>query len=450
MSDIALAVNNVSKKYKIGVAKTRHNTLRDEIVHGFKSLARMKGRSAGAPNDTVWAVKDISFELKRGEALGIIGRNGAGKSTLLKILSRITEPSTGRCEIYGSMGALLEVGTGFHGELTGRENVYLNGAILGMKKVEIDRKFDEIVAFAEVEQFIDTPLKRYSSGMQVRLAFAVAAHMEPEILIVDEVLAVGDLNFQSKCVGKLGDVARQGRTVLFVSHNMGAVTNLCTTGMWIDHGKVQMHSDVKSVVDAYVKRQPGATQGVATNWKRMGTGEARVISARLLDVNGEDCAAFMMGETVVVEFDVEFYSGAPNVNLTVEFTRKEMGLRILHLQNDDVGFAVQQAQPGRRRFRVELPNCMLYPTSYEILICVWVAGKTIDYAEGVAEFAMIQSGVTKRMSSLTDHREAIYFSPSVWKNVPLPQSIPAASPFGGLDVGSPSDAHGAPRPAECE
>ena len=185
------------------------------------------------------------------------------------------------------MSSLLEVGTGFHGELTGRENVYFNGAILGMKKQEIDRKFDEIVAFAEVEKFIDTPLKRYSSGMHVRLAFAVAAHMEPEILVVDEVLAVGDLNFQNKCIGKLGDVARQGRTVLFVSHNMGAVANLCTTGMWIDRGTVQMQSDVKSVVDAYIKRQAGATQGVPTNWKRMGTGDARMVSARLSDREGK-------------------------------------------------------------------------------------------------------------------------------------------------------------------
>src|SRR5262249_31130806 len=245
MNEIAIKVQHLSKRYKIRFAAGRHDTLRDEITDGFKSLFRPNGRPStlGAPStlsNSFWAIKDVSFEVKKGEVLGIIGRNGAGKSTLLKILSRVTEPTEGEATIHGRVGSLLEVGTGFHSELTGRENIYLNGAILGMKKAEIDRKFDEIVAFAEVEKFIDTPVKRYSSGMHVRLAFAVAAHLDTETLIVDEVLAVGDASFQKKCLGKMGKVSREGRTILFVSHNMGALSNLCTTGLWIHNGQTML------------------------------------------------------------------------------------------------------------------------------------------------------------------------------------------------------------------
>ena len=226
-------------------------------MDGLKSLfrrdrQRSRSTSALSVHDTIWALKDVSFEVKHGEVLGLIGRNGAGKSTLLKILSRITEPTAGRAEIHGRVGSLLEVGTGFHRELTGRENIYLNGAILGMRKAEIDRKFDEIVAFAEVEKFLDTPVKRYSSGMYVRLAFAVAAHLEPEILLVDEVLAVGDAAFQKKCLGKMDAVAKEGRTVLFVSHNMAAVSRLCARALWIDQGQVKHLSSPEEVVAAYL------------------------------------------------------------------------------------------------------------------------------------------------------------------------------------------------------
>src|SRR5450830_1443529 len=239
MTDIVIKAENIGKKYVIGHQAERggYTALRDVLMQNARTLwNKTKDLATGKPiiqGDTmeeVWALKDVSFEIRRGEAVGIIGRNGAGKSTLLKILSRITEPSTGRVTIKGRVASLLEVGTGFHPELTGRENIYLNGAILGMSRAEIRRKFDEIVAFAEVAQFLDTPVKRYSSGMYVRLAFAVAAHLEPEVLIVDEVLAVGDASFQRKCLGKMNDVASGGRTVLFVSHNMAAVEGLCTRG----------------------------------------------------------------------------------------------------------------------------------------------------------------------------------------------------------------------------
>src|SRR5438445_3846127 len=269
MSNIAIRVDDLSKQYTIGLAQRRHDTLRDQIMDSLRSIFRSNGHrfAFGQRSDsstTIWALKDISFEIKHGEVVGVIGRNGAGKSTLLKILSRITEPTTGRVEIYGRIGSLLEVGTGFHGELTGRENIYLNGAILGMRRGEIENKFDQIVAFAEVEKFIDTPVKRYSSGMYVRLAFAVAAHLEPELLIVDEVLSVGDAAFQRKCLGKMSDVAREGRTVVFVSHNMIAVQQLCHRAVWLDEGRIRCDGPSTHVVAEYL--QAGADHAMERTW----------------------------------------------------------------------------------------------------------------------------------------------------------------------------------------
>jgi lipopolysaccharide transport system ATP-binding protein len=259
MSEIAIQVEDVSKRYYIGKKQNNYRTMRDTMADALASPFRragklLRGQATGAAelDETIWALKDISFEVKRGEIVGIIGRNGAGKSTLLKILSRITEPTEGRANLYGRVGSLLEVGTGFHPELTGRENIYLNGAILGMGREEIERKFDEMVDFAEIEKFIDTPVKHYSSGMYVRLAFAVAAHLEPEILLVDEVLAVGDIAFQKKCLGKIGDVAHQGRTVLFVSHNMAPIRQLCTSGILLDRGGVKKSGSADECVDDYL------------------------------------------------------------------------------------------------------------------------------------------------------------------------------------------------------
>ena len=259
MTDLAIRVTNLGKRYRIGNAPDRYNTLRDTIMGAIKSPIRRirQGFLPGADgkgNETniIWALKDVSFDVHQGQVLGVIGRNGAGKSTLLKILSRVTEPTAGEVEIRGRVGSLLEVGTGFHPELTGRENIYLNGAILGMRRFEIDQKFDEIVDFSGVEKFIDTPVKRYSSGMYLRLAFAVAAHLEPEILVVDEVLAVGDAEFQRKCLGKMNDVAQEGRTVLFVSHNMSAILRLTQESIVLDRGKVIMRGPTIEAVDYYM------------------------------------------------------------------------------------------------------------------------------------------------------------------------------------------------------
>jgi lipopolysaccharide transport system ATP-binding protein len=265
MSDIVIVAENLSKCYLVGhrsAQRERNVTLRDVISREARNFARkaadfVQGRQIvqGDEVEEYWALKDVSFEVKRGEVLGIIGRNGAGKSTLLKILSRITEPTQGRVILRGRVASLLEVGTGFHQELTGRENIFLNGAILGMARVEILRKFDEIVAFAEVEEFLDTPVKRYSSGMYVRLAFAVAAHLEPEILIVDEVLAVGDVEFQKKCLGRMSDIVnKEGRTILFVSHNMGAIERLCTQGICLEKGRTLYAGEISDVIASYLSR----------------------------------------------------------------------------------------------------------------------------------------------------------------------------------------------------
>ena len=258
MSKTAIRVENLGKQYNIGAPQIKYQTLRDKMADAVK-------RREKAADHYIWALKDVSFEVKEGQVLGVVGRNGAGKSTLLKILSRVTEPTEGSIEIRGRVGSLLEVGTGFHPELTGRENIFLNGAILGMKRIEIDKKFDEIVDFSEVEKFIDTPVKRYSSGMYLRLAFAVAAHLEPEILVVDEVLAVGDAEFQKKCLGKMSDVAQQGRTVLFVSHNMSAVLRLTQETLVIDHGKLLMRGPTPEAIDYYLSK--GLTEEGQKVWQ---------------------------------------------------------------------------------------------------------------------------------------------------------------------------------------
>ncbi len=251
--DVAIRVRGLGKKYQIGGSQEKYLTMRDAIVNSVKSpFHRILHRNSDPTANEFWALKDVSFDVEQGEVVGIIGRNGAGKSTLLKILSRVTTPTEGTIELHGRVGSLLEVGTGFHPEMTGRENIYLNGSILGMKKTEIEQKFDEIVKFAEIDQFLDTPVKRYSSGMYVRLAFAVAAHLEPEILVVDEVLAVGDAQFQKKCLGKMGEVAKEGRTVLFVSHNMAAVQSLCKKAMLINAGKIVDFDQTDSVISQYL------------------------------------------------------------------------------------------------------------------------------------------------------------------------------------------------------
>ncbi len=315
MSDIAVRVQNLGKRYRIGKMQERHDTLRDTLMANARASLRWLARNGhgASEGEWIWALRDVSFEIKRGEVVGIIGRNGAGKSTLLKILSRITEPTEGYAEIYGRVGTLLEVGTGFHPELTGRENIYLSGAILGMRKREIERKFDEIVAFAEIEKFIDTPVKRYSSGMYVRLAFAVAAHLEPEILLVDEVLAVGDTFFQKKCLGKIGDVAREGRTVLFVSHNMGAVDALCTRAIHLADGEVRKIGGTAEIVTNYLSELFSDNTDDLERLRLPGLGkEAKFKVIRLLSDDGVNV---MFGHSL--EFGLTVWSNHDFKNLSI-------------------------------------------------------------------------------------------------------------------------------------
>jgi lipopolysaccharide transport system ATP-binding protein len=301
MSDVAIRVESLGKRYHVGRRK-RSNSLRESLAHAvtapWRRLLRLD-KEGGNGADTFWALEDVSFEVRRGEVVGIVGRNGAGKSTLLKVLSRITEPSAGEVAITGRVGSLLEVGTGFHPELTGRENVFLNGAILGMARAEIARKFDEIVAFSEVERFIDTPVKHYSSGMYVRLAFAVAAHLEPEILIVDEVLAVGDAAFQKKCLGKMGDVSRAGRTVLFVSHNLGAVRGLCSRGLWFDSGRLARDGDVQTAITRYMDSI--AECGFESIGKAGAGDRLQITSVVLKNSAGQPTTQLHAGEALTVE-----------------------------------------------------------------------------------------------------------------------------------------------------
>jgi lipopolysaccharide transport system ATP-binding protein len=319
---LAIHVEALGKRYRIGLAPQRYQTLGENITRFFSAPLRTI-RSGRAPVldgvDTIWALRDISFTVKEGEVLGIIGRNGAGKSTLLRLLSRITEPTEGTLTIRGRVGSLLEVGTGFHPELTGRENIFLNGAILGMKRREIERKFDEIVAFSEVEQFIDTPVKRYSSGMYLRLAFAVAAHLEPEILVVDEVLAVGDAEFQRKCLGKMGDVAQQGRTVLFVSHNMSAILRLTQETIVIDKGKLVLRASSSEAVDYYLSA--GHAKAGERFWDLdevpSSAAPFRPIALRLRDSRGQVVDTIRSTEPCTIE--MEYSLGAPLTGLRVGF-----------------------------------------------------------------------------------------------------------------------------------
>src|SRR3954471_4506471 len=316
----AIRVDGISKAYQIGATqgKYTYRTLQEEIIALPRRLIKRVVDSLPS-EETFWALQDVSFEVGQGEVVGIIGRNGAGKSTLLKILSRITQPTRGRADIYGRVGALLEVGTGFHPELTGRENIFLSGAILGMRKAEIARQFDAIVDFAEVEQFIDTPTKRYSSGMYMRLAFAVAAHLEPEILLVDEVLAVGDAAFQKKCLGKMEQVSGEGRTVFFVSHNTQAVRQLCTRGILLEHGRVVADGPVDSTLSIYNQRlremRVDAETSINNPQNRRGQGTIRVTAVSVEDLEGNERYTFAMGDTV--RFRLSFTTQATLKGLAV-------------------------------------------------------------------------------------------------------------------------------------
>ncbi|MGH9347682.1 MAG: ABC transporter ATP-binding protein [Vicinamibacterales bacterium] len=363
MAATALRVNGIGKQYRIGARQARPDQLRDRIA-GAASAAfgrLLNRRRASAEETMIWALRDVSFDVRQGDVVGIIGGNGAGKSTLLKILSRITEPTEGTAEVRGRVGSLLEVGTGFHPELTGRENIFLNGAILGMRRAEIARKFDAIVAFAGVERFIDTAVKHYSSGMYVRLAFAVAAHMEPDLLIVDEVLAVGDVHFQKKCLGKMNEVSRQGRTILFVSHNLDAVQRLCSRGLLIDRGRVAADGPMGEVVTKYRAGDTcGEGLGVFNPASRRGRGWAEIADVRLMTPEGYRTGARAADQDLVFEIDLAARAGdgARLRGLVVELViSSDEGHPLCSVMNvDDEGVDLPDAAACTVRVRIPAPT----------------------------------------------------------------------------------------------
>jgi lipopolysaccharide transport system ATP-binding protein len=392
-------VESLSKQYRLGERQAGYSTLRETLAGGMSALGKRLRRNGNKQAHMVWALRDINFEVRPGEVIGIIGRNGAGKSTLLKILSRITEPTSGRVELYGRVSSLLEVGTGFHPELTGRENIYLNGAILGMKKVEIEDKFDEIVAFAEIEKFIDTPVKRYSSGMYVRLAFAVAAYLEPDILIVDEVLAVGDLMFQKKCLGKMHDVTQKGRTVLFVSHNMMAVKSLCTRVILLDAGRVASEGSVDQVIDTYLTAgtEMSRTGVVPEDVPRSGTGEAHIRQVELLDVSGRPISQLYFGQPFRLTLTVEVSSRIDDTVVGVGISSLD-GTRIATSYNIEGGREAMSLPEGIYKLSVEL-NVTLLPRRYTLdVFMAHVDGADIDVVNRTLEFEAL--GVAEQG---TDH-----------------------------------------------
>jgi lipopolysaccharide transport system ATP-binding protein len=354
-----------------------------KVGHTVTEARKVEAERKGS--EQFWALKDVSFDVQPGEVLGLIGGNGAGKSTLLKILTRITAPTSGEAEINGRVGSLLEVGTGFHPELTGRENVYMNGTILGMKKREIDRRFDEIVAFAEIDQFLDTPVKRYSSGMYVRLAFAVAAHLDPEILIVDEVLAVGDAAFQKKCLGKMGAVAREGRTILFVSHNMAAIENLCSHCLQLQAGTVAGNGVTDEIIARYLRKAldaTGAVKGLSERTDRSGSGAVVLTDFQLEDATGHPVAALQSGADAILAFTLANRTGAPVQHLDAGFsihdTAGHQVLAILYSSYQSQEWVLTSA---RGCLRCRLPHLPLAAGRYRIGARLTIRGEEADWPQ---------------------------------------------------------------------
>jgi lipopolysaccharide transport system ATP-binding protein len=380
MAQPIISARNISKRYRLG-ATHAHDTLRDRITHSLRSMT--SGKSSEQNGDQIlWALEDVSFDVDQGDVVGVVGRNGAGKSTLLKILSRITEPTSGEIRVRGRLASLLEVGTGFHPELTGRENIFLNGAILGMKQSEVRKKFDAIVAFSEVEKFLDTPIKRYSSGMYVRLAFAVAAHLEPEILVVDEVLAVGDAQFQSKCLGKMGEVAREGRTVLFVSHNMAAVTALCRNGILLQGGRLTKAGPIDGIISSYVgATSQGAHQFTAAT--RNGSGLVRITNFEVSSSGAPNIV--VCGAKMVFTISYE----AQKADLPIQFVIgvfDGFNVRVLYLDSQ-VDATLPSNFPRRGKVRLEFGDeFSLNPGRFSINIGARVRGELVDHIKQALVF----------------------------------------------------------------
>jgi lipopolysaccharide transport system ATP-binding protein len=400
-----IEVKHLSKQYNIGVDKT-YKTLSDSLTSAIRNPLNTLKNSRKL-NNTFWALKDVNFEVEHGEVLGIIGRNGAGKSTLLKVLSRITHPSEGEIRMHGRVGSLLEVGTGFHPELSGRENVYFNGAILGMKKKEIDEKFYEIVKFSGVETFLDMPVKRYSSGMQVRLAFSVAANLDPEILLVDEVLAVGVAAFQKKCIGKMNEVAEGGKTILFVSHQLGSVQKLCSECLLLDRGTIKLRDETDKVIENYIKDIVSTNKHV----DRKGNGKIEFQNYYIGNKESKKQDQFLMGDTLYIFFVLNYHENVRDTEISIEI-KDIFNNSIAHMANEDDHFTFMGERGYKYQMCVEVPNVYLAPGNYTISLWSGIADESFDYLLDCLSFEIIQSNRVGRSNPYPSHMK--YFLHSHW------------------------------------
>jgi len=399
-----ISVENLSKRYIIGHQKQeRYTTLRDVLANGAKHLTDKLRHPFAVPesdptHEEFWALKDVSFDIQQGDRVGIIGRNGAGKSTLLKILSRITEPTSGKISIKGRVASLLEVGTGFHPELSGRENIFLNGAILGMSKSDIKKRFDEIVAFAEVEKFLDTPVKRYSSGMYVRLAFAVAAHLEPEILIVDEVLAVGDAQFQKKCLGKMEDVGKEGRTVLFVSHNMVAIQQLCGSGILLRDGVVRETGSIEKVIECYLNDSTSTGKESIGELPRASHDYgviARFINAWPVNSKGERTTSFMSSEDISFDLEIKAFEKIDGLSIVAGLDTY-MDYRITTVLSENAGMLLSADKEAVMSINMKLPKLRLKPGGYSLTLGMRRNKITFDHVVKAIHFEVSEVSANGR------------------------------------------------------
>ena len=364
---VAISIEELGKRYRLGELGGKPTRITEAVVDSGRRLARLAERRRSELPEEIWALRNLSLDVPEGQALGVIGRNGSGKTTLLKVLARITEPTEGRATIRGRVGAVIDLATGFHQELTGRENIFLNGAILGMGRAEIRAKFDEIVAFAAVEDFIDTPVKRYSAGMKIRLGFSVAAHLEPEVLLIDEVLAVGDADFQRKCMGRMTEIGSSGRTVLFVSHNMNAVEHLCDRVIWLDQGTLMRDGEASAVVGEYLKKR---TRTLSPVWEPLARAapnpDIRLHSIRLLDGEGTSRTVFKRSEPALVEFDLDVLRSDPRLRVGLDLATQE-GLIVFRTFHDDLaGPGSHLLDPGRWLIRCLIPAKLLNQGLYSI------------------------------------------------------------------------------------
>jgi lipopolysaccharide transport system ATP-binding protein len=407
-----IAVDALSKKYRIGAAQ--HDvSLREQIVQ----FARNPFRRRSQEQESIWALRDVSFQADVGEVVGIIGRNGAGKSTLLKILSKITYPTSGTVKVRGRVASLLEVGTGFHDELTGRENVYLNGSIIGMRKHEVDRHFDAIVDFSGVEQFIDTPIKRYSSGMRLRLGFAVAAHLDPDVLIVDEVLAVGDAGFQKKCISAMEGLKSSGRTVFFVSHNLAAVENLCSRGIWIDAGKIRMDDKAREVIVSYMASYADVqTSGfdLTHAGNRLGSGEVRYTRVEFLNPDGTPCGTVRSGDPLVIRFHYHADKAVRDPSFGFRlFT--QMGTMITETNHALHGIHIPKVGPGDGCLELEIDSLNLVPGQYSLSL--WITGQLSKfvYDGDVRASLEVEVADVYKSGRMLDGRHGIVYFPQRWR-----------------------------------